>query len=524
MTYNPAVMTRPRILVAALAALLVPALAASQALPNLMLVRVTYNTRKATAKPQGELKAQIDALDQEIAKATRAGRTGEMRRLFAKGMALLNGQPWTEAAEFAASLTLRTDHVVVDSSKPYAVRLEQIFAPSIELPRPLTAVARIRPRQAPAGAGAPAAATAVKDLGTFDGVGRDLRESPFLMALDLAGVGLADGPYALVVEVLDQTTPLGTATLNVTLHKGLDAALQRLEAAASAAPPALRDDILFPVDRIRTVDRGRVALGAFNVPVEIAAAEAVAAAAKNHTDPYAAKRGDFKRHYLLDGAGEIMPYRLYVPTTYTPAKPSALVIALHGLGQTEDSFFDGYAKGAPQLAESRGYILVAPFGYRVDGFYGCGVGDGATTDPAVRRTQELSERDVMEVIAHVRQQYTVDANRIYLMGHSMGGIGTWCLAAKYPDVWAAIGPMSGFGTPSAIEKFAKIPEIVVHGDNDATVAVSGSRSMVAKMKELGVEVAYIEIPGGDHIGVVSPNLPAVFDFFDAHRKAAPGSR
>jgi hypothetical protein len=88
--------------------LLAPAIAAPQAPPSLTLVRVLYNTRKATVAPQGELKAQIDALDREIAEAMRLGRTAEARRLFAKGTTLLSGQPWTEELDYAASLLLRT--------------------------------------------------------------------------------------------------------------------------------------------------------------------------------------------------------------------------------------------------------------------------------------------------------------------------------------------------------------------------------------------------------------------------------
>jgi len=44
--------------------------------------------------------------------------------------------------------------------------------------------------------------------------------------------------------------------------------------------------------------------------------------------------------------------------------------------------------------------------------------------------------------------------------------------------------------------------------------------MVAKLKELGTEVKYIEVPGGSHSGVVAPNLANIFEFFDAHKKAA----
>src|SRR3989442_11878730 len=87
---------------------ILPATAAPQALTSLASLRVGYTTRKNTVKPEGELKAQIDALDAQIAEASRLGKSGELRRLFAKGVALLAGRPWTDAADFASSLVLRT--------------------------------------------------------------------------------------------------------------------------------------------------------------------------------------------------------------------------------------------------------------------------------------------------------------------------------------------------------------------------------------------------------------------------------
>ena len=86
------------------------------------------------------------------------------------------------------------------------------------------------------------------------------------------------------------------------------------------------------------------------------------------------------------------------------------------------------------------------------------------------------------------------------------------------DIWAAIAPISG-SAPDTLEKIRGVPEIIVHGDNDPTVNVSGSRTMVAKLKELGVEHKYIEVPGGLHSDVVAPNIAAIVEFFDAHRKA-----
>jgi poly(3-hydroxybutyrate) depolymerase len=507
---------KARILLVLALCALVPAAAMAQALTSLASVRVGYTTRKNTVKPQGDLKAQIDALDAQIVEASRLGRNGELRRLYAKGIALLSGRPWTDAADYSGSLVLRTARVVVDSSKPYSVRLEQIYAPSIELQRSVSARIALRKRVAATPNQPPTTPELVKDLGSFDGVARDLRESPFYFDLDLRDV--PDGAYVLGVDVLDENTALGTTALPIAVRKGVDDLVVRLEADAARAPEALRPEILFPVDRMRNVNRGRMEMRTFDPDTDFAAAEAVVAAVKLGKDPFAGRTGALKRHYRLDAANEIIPYRMYVPTAYTGAKAFPLIVALHGLGGTEDSFFDNYDKRLPPLAEQHGYILVAPLGYRVDGSYGWGLGT-APADPNVRRTQDLSEQDVMQVLQRVRQQYKVDENRIYLMGHSMGGIGTWKIAPKFPDIWAALGPIAGNGAPDTLDKIRHIPEIIVHGDADPTVPVSGSRNMVAKLKELGTEHKYIEVPGGLHSDVVAPNLAAIVEFFNTHKRS-----
>jgi poly(3-hydroxybutyrate) depolymerase len=511
---------KARLLLASVLCVLVPAAAFPQALTSLASVRVGYSTRKNTVKPQGELKAQIDALDAQIADATRLGRSGELRRLFAKGMALLNNMPWNDAVEYSASLVLRTNTVVADSSKPYAVRLEQIYTPSIALERPGSAHLALRARRPPTPAGQqppPGPPPLVKDLGTFEGVPRDLRESPFWFEADVHDV--ADGGYVMTVEVSNGGDAIGIATLPMALRKGLDETVARLEAEAKRAPESVRAEILFPVDRMKQVNRGRLELRTFDPERDFAAAEAIAARATGGKDPFAGRTGDIRRHYLLETANEIVPYRMYVPTSYNGSKPFPLIVALHGLGGTEDAFFDNYNKALPPLAESHGYIVAAPLGFRVDGSYGWGLGN-PPADPATKRTQELSEQDVMQVLQRVRQQYRIDADRIYLMGHSMGGIGTWKIAPKYPDIWAAIAPISGSGAPATLERIRSVPEIIVHGDADPTVNVSASRTMVAKLKELGIEYKYIEVPGGVHSDVVAPNMAAIVEFFDAHRKTA----
>jgi hypothetical protein len=163
---------------------------------------------------------------------------------------LLAGRPWTDAADFATSLVLRTNQVVADSAKPYPVRLEQIYTPSIALDRSLTAKVALRKRPVLTPGAPPQPGDVVKELGSFDGVGRDLRESPFPFELDVHDV--ADGGYAIAVDVLNEGTSLGSVNLNIVLRKGLDETIARLESEATRAPEAARADILFPVDRLRT--------------------------------------------------------------------------------------------------------------------------------------------------------------------------------------------------------------------------------------------------------------------------------
>jgi predicted peptidase len=297
--------------------------------------------------------------------------------------------------------------------------------------------------------------------------------------------------------------------VRVTAKKDLDAALARLEKEANSLPETLRADALYPIDYVHNVNRARIDIGTFDVDKEIAAANEIVVASKSGKDPFAARSGDFKRHYVLQTAGEIMPYRLYIPSKYDGTRAFPLIVALHGLGGTEDSMFGQNYAMVPE-AEKRGYIMVAPLGYRIDGGYG--------RVTAGTRRAELSEDDVMEVLARVRKAYKIDDDRIYLMGHSLGGIGTWTLGAKHPEIWAALGPIAGIADPKTVETMRRIPEIVVHGDADNVVPVTGSRGMVAEMKKLGVEVKYIEVPGGSHTNIAGPNIPALFEFFDTHRK------
>jgi len=169
--------------------------------------------------------------------------------------------------------------------------------------------------------------------------------------------------------------------------------------------------------------------------------------------------------------------------------------------------------------------MVAPLGYHPRGWYGRrgSGGGGRRTEgkPLPENLGELSEQDVMHVFEIVRNEFTIDEDRIYLWGHSMGGAGTYHLAAKHPDLWAGLGVAAPAPSvdPDQLEAFKHVPIIVLQGDEDRLVTTT--REWVAKMKAIGMEHLYVEVKGGDHSRFINANrdtLEKIFAFFNIVRK------
>ena len=151
---------------------------------------------------------------------------------------------------------------------------------------------------------------------------------------------------------------------------------------------------------------------------------------------------------------------------------------------------------------------------------------GRPTPPPMRTSEEeaqyraLSEADVMNVIGLVREEYNVDPDRTYLMGHSMGGFGTWWLGQKYADQWAAIAPLSGV-LPDLDYQLPKLRHVAVHvsiGGAEMPEWVQASRAQVETMKEMGITTGYFEPEGATHGSMVELTVPRVFEFFDGRTR------
>jgi poly(3-hydroxybutyrate) depolymerase len=213
-----------------------------------------------------------------------------------------------------------------------------------------------------------------------------------------------------------------------------------------------------------------------------------------------------------------MEYALFVHSKYDKEKKNPLMLALHGLNSNPQQIMR--YQGLTDLAEKHGYIVAAPMGYNKAGWYGQATLKFAKTDPP--NLAELSEKDVMNVLAIVRKEYAIDENRIYLMGHSMGGGGTWHLGLKHPDIWAGLAPIAPaiFRKADDVAKIKHIPVILVQGDADKLVPVTGARRWAEAMKKNEMTYEYIEVQGGDHVKPAFQSLPKIYEFFDKHKKVS----
>jgi predicted peptidase len=191
---------------------------------------------------------------------------------------------------------------------------------------------------------------------------------------------------------------------------------------------------------------------------------------------------------LLNGTAEInnrkMPYVVYVPRNYTPDTQLPVILFLHGAGETGSD-------GLRQVT-----VGIAPHVLWNSRRFPCLVVIPQTPSNWTGTYVDLALRAADDVIA----KYRGDPNRLYLTGLSLGGNGTWNLASKYPERFAALIPICGWGSPVTMApRLASLPIWVFHGDRDSVVPVQKSREMVAAIQAAGnPNIKYTEYRGADH--------------------------
>ena len=195
---------------------------------------------------------------------------------------------------------------------------------------------------------------------------------------------------------------------------------------------------------------------------------------------------------VLPDSGRL--YTLAIPDNYDETVPVPLILSLHYGGRVTPYFGRGLLEILiePALGDL-GAIIVAP--------------DSATTGGWANAD---SERHLMELLDHIEANYNVDSTRTLVTGYSMGGAGTWYMAPRYPNRFAAALPMAGRPEPN-LEAFAwETPMYVIHSTADELIALAPAKSAIEQLqaKGISVELAIIDDITHYQMALYRPHLRA----------------
>ena len=193
-----------------------------------------------------------------------------------------------------------------------------------------------------------------------------------------------------------------------------------------------------------------------------------------------------------------MPYRLMKPIRIEPGKRYPLIVSLHGSGGVGNDnlsnlrFWNGVMAREEWRRNYPCFVLVPQ--RRPGGIWG--------PKPDVPGTEDLFVRDdldhVFEIIELLQREFPIDADRIYALGSSGGGAGTWNIVSARPEMFAAAIPVCGRFNLANVPRLAEVPIWVFHGDADQLISVEFSRTAFAALRKAGGNIKYTELGGIKH--------------------------
>ena len=211
---------------------------------------------------------------------------------------------------------------------------------------------------------------------------------------------------------------------------------------------------------------------------------------------------NFQNLVYTNKDGKKMAYSLYLPEDYNPEKAYPIVMFLHGSGERgfDNQMHLKANKGALTWIESETQkkhpaIVLAPQ---------CPV-EEAWTQYYDDAKFELATPGEMayDILQEVINEYSVNRNKVYVTGLSLGGFGTWALNIAHPDEFAATVPVCGGGDPEKAYLISENPVWAFHAADDSVVDVQYARDIITDLLQMGSNVKYTEYDRG----VLSSILP-----------------
>lgn len=204
----------------------------------------------------------------------------------------------------------------------------------------------------------------------------------------------------------------------------------------------------------------------------------------------------------FDKYGRNVPYRIHYPVNRDENGKCPAVLFMHGAGERGDDNWQQLRIGldvalADPESPLHDALIIAPQVALDERWVESDWNLGNYSMEELEETVWI--KSAVAILREKIVELDVDTSRVYIMGISMGGFGTWYTIAKYPELFAAAFPCCGAGDPTKADILKDIPIFTFHGEVDDVVPVSGTREMVEVIKKAGGEkIFYKEYPGIHH--------------------------
>lgn len=215
----------------------------------------------------------------------------------------------------------------------------------------------------------------------------------------------------------------------------------------------------------------------------------------------------YEKRTFKSAAGQELPYRILYPKNYTKNKKYPLILFLHGAGERGNNNETQLVHGSKLFLDSANrekYPAIVIFPQcPAEGYWGNVEIDRSKMPLDLEfdytRTITPALQAAIELVQSTIKNESVDKNRVYIAGLSMGGMGTFEAVYRFPTLFAAAVPICGGADVEAYDKrVSKVPFRVYHGAKDVVVEVKHSQAIVEKLKILNTSVEYIEYPEVNH--------------------------
>lgn len=234
---------------------------------------------------------------------------------------------------------------------------------------------------------------------------------------------------------------------------------------------------------------------------------------------------NYQKKEFVSSFGDSLSYRLLRPENEQAGSKYPLVLFLHGAGERGSDNEKQLTHGAqmflnPVNREKYPAFVLIPQ-CPADAYWAYTSRPASFFPAEMPVVQDISPifKSLKELLDSYLALPQIDKNRIYIIGLSMGGMGTYDMAIRFPEVFAAAIPICGTVHPIRLANAKGVRFRIFHGDADNVVTVEGSRMAYRALKAAGADVEYIEFQGCGHDSWTPAfNYPGFMDWLFSQKK------